>query len=439
MGVLINLMALAHPLHPIKSRSMNKRRNLWVEWCVSSWRPWFWPVYSIYYICWFDFNALTQHDRFMPLKICQKHNPNDTPEAALHNWQPYRNTQVSISTPVCINFELHPGAGDIHICWFNFDALTQGSTYKLTKEQNNIVDPVGIEITTSRPRQHRQLPVVQHDRFMPLKLCQKHNPNDMPEAALDNWQPVWNAQVSISTPVCVNFELRPGAGDIHICWFHSDALAQGNAYKPTKEPINYRGPVEDWTPDDLGSGPCTSFIIYIPYLITAILIIKDIPLSKRHTYQKLVWPCWCIGWFDTVIVSCLVSSVHFSCIVQYALYHNMNIGTMWHCALVSSTPSQSIGLAFGVCVVLVVHFLSIYCIIASCFFIWYVGANANYLTPQYHHRLATYSVCHALHNSQLAGKIDYSLERNIISYNTPTRPENDYMSHWLNKNIGYKP
>ena len=64
----------------------------------------------------------------------------------------------------------------------------------------------------------------------------------MPVAALDNWQPVWNAQVSISTPVCVNFELRPGAGDIHICWFNFDALAQGNAYKPTKGPINYRGP-----------------------------------------------------------------------------------------------------------------------------------------------------------------------------------------------------
>ena len=29
----------------------------------------------------------------------------------------------------------------------------------------------------------------------------------MPGAALDNWQPVWNEQVSISTPVCVNFEL----------------------------------------------------------------------------------------------------------------------------------------------------------------------------------------------------------------------------------------
>ena len=25
-----------------------------------------------------------------------------------------------------------------------------------------------------------------------------HNPNDMPKAALDNWQPIWNAQVSIS-------------------------------------------------------------------------------------------------------------------------------------------------------------------------------------------------------------------------------------------------
>ena len=50
MGVLITPMALAHPLHPIKSRSRNKRRNMWVGWCVSSWRPWFWLVHSIYYI-----------------------------------------------------------------------------------------------------------------------------------------------------------------------------------------------------------------------------------------------------------------------------------------------------------------------------------------------------------------------------------------------------
>ena len=40
-GSLIALMALAHPLRPIHSRSRNKRRNLWVGRCVSSWWPWF--------------------------------------------------------------------------------------------------------------------------------------------------------------------------------------------------------------------------------------------------------------------------------------------------------------------------------------------------------------------------------------------------------------
>ena len=40
-GSLISPMALAHPLHPIDNRSRNKRRNLWVGWCVSSWCSWF--------------------------------------------------------------------------------------------------------------------------------------------------------------------------------------------------------------------------------------------------------------------------------------------------------------------------------------------------------------------------------------------------------------
>ena len=40
-GSLITPMALAHPLHPIDNRSRNKRRNLWVGGCVSSWWPWF--------------------------------------------------------------------------------------------------------------------------------------------------------------------------------------------------------------------------------------------------------------------------------------------------------------------------------------------------------------------------------------------------------------
>ena len=32
-------------------------------------------------------------------------------------------------------------------------------------------------------------------------------------------------------------------------WFNVDALAQGNANKPTKEPINHRGPGGDRTHD----------------------------------------------------------------------------------------------------------------------------------------------------------------------------------------------
>ena len=51
-GSLITPMALAHPLHPIDNRSRNKRRNLWVGRCVSSWWPWF-PSRSsvLIYIC----------------------------------------------------------------------------------------------------------------------------------------------------------------------------------------------------------------------------------------------------------------------------------------------------------------------------------------------------------------------------------------------------
>ena len=55
-GSLIAPMALAHPLHPIANRSKNKRRNLWVGRCGSSWWPWF-PsrssvlIYIYIYMC----------------------------------------------------------------------------------------------------------------------------------------------------------------------------------------------------------------------------------------------------------------------------------------------------------------------------------------------------------------------------------------------------
>ena len=89
---------------------------------------------------------------------------------------------------------------------------------------------MGIELSTFRLRQYRQ-----HFCFMPQKLCQKHNPNRVPQATLDNWRPVWNAQVFISTPVCIDFELCTGSGDIHICWLNFYAPAQENACKPQRK------------------------------------------------------------------------------------------------------------------------------------------------------------------------------------------------------------
>ena len=52
----------------------------------------------------------------------------------------------------------------------------------------------------------------------------------------------------------------------------------------------------------------------------------------------LIWYCYCF---------LSGSKCAFSYIVQYSLYHNMDIGTMWHCTMVSSAPSQFIGLCIG--------------------------------------------------------------------------------------------
>ena len=138
----------------------------------------------------------------------------------------------------------------LHICWFNFDALAQGNAYKPTKEPINYRGPGG-------DRTHD----LQTEATPPAASCPARTLHAT-EIAPKNATPMtcpwlhWTTDnlsgmhmVSISTPVCVNFELRPGAGDIHICWFNFDALAQGNAYKPTKEPINYRGPGGDRTHD----------------------------------------------------------------------------------------------------------------------------------------------------------------------------------------------
>ena len=75
--------------------------------------------------------------------------------------------------------------------------------------------------------------------------------------------------------------------------------------------------------------------------------------SNKHTYQTLVWPWWCVGWYDTIIHSRLVWKVHFNYIFQDSLYHNMDMGTVWHCALVSWNPITVYKTGFGVCAVLV--------------------------------------------------------------------------------------
>ena len=63
-----------------------------------------------------------------------------------------------------------------------------------------IVDPAGIEHATSRLIQHCQLPVVQHNRFVSLKLYKKHNPTGILEVALDNWLPVWKHRCRFQLP-----------------------------------------------------------------------------------------------------------------------------------------------------------------------------------------------------------------------------------------------
>ena len=166
----------------------------------------------------------------------------------------------------------------IFFCWFNFDALAQGNAYKPTKEPINYRGPGGdrthdLQTEATPPAASCPARTLHATEIAP----KKRNSNDMPVAALDNWQPVWNAQVSISTPVCVNFELRPGAGDIHFCWFNFDALAQGNAYKPTKEPINYRGP----------GASCSSCTVYKwSWRVTERQIYEQTDIQMRSEAQR---------------------------------------------------------------------------------------------------------------------------------------------------------
>ena len=239
----------------------------------------------VLHFCWFNFDALAQGNAYKPTKepINYRGPGGDrthdlqteaTPPAAscpartLHATEIAPKNATPMTCPwlhwttdnpsgmhrcqfqhLCVNFELRPGAGDIHFCWFNFDALAQGNAYKPTKEPINYRGPGGdrthdlqTEATppaASCPARTLHATEIAPKNATPMTCPWLHwttdNPSGMHRCQFQH--------------LCVNFELRPGAGDIHFCWFNFDALAQGNAYKPTKEPINYRGPGGDRTHD----------------------------------------------------------------------------------------------------------------------------------------------------------------------------------------------
>ena len=92
----------------------------------------------------------------------------------------------------------------LHICWFNFDALAQGNAYKPTKEPINYRGPGGdrthdLQTEATPPAASCPARTLHATEIAP----KKRNSNDVPVAALDNWQPVWNAHgVNFNTCVC---------------------------------------------------------------------------------------------------------------------------------------------------------------------------------------------------------------------------------------------
>ena len=74
-----------------------------------------------------------------------------------------------------------------------FYALAQENTYNPQRSREIVMLNAGIDLTMFRLRQYRQLPVVQHIRLMPQRLCQKS-------------QFKWQGQDSINTCVYTWFE-----------------------------------------------------------------------------------------------------------------------------------------------------------------------------------------------------------------------------------------
>ena len=124
----------------------------------------------------------------------------------------------------------------------NFDALEQGNAYKPKKEPINYRETCGIELMTSRRRPHRKLPVILHVRLMPLKYVQNTISMTCPRLhwKTDNPSKRRRYQFQHSCVLILNCALALAINTF--VGFNFDAQAQGNAFKPTEEPKNYRGP-----------------------------------------------------------------------------------------------------------------------------------------------------------------------------------------------------
>ena len=77
-----------------------------------------------------------------------------------------------------------------HVCWFNLDAMALGNVYKLTKEPVNYRGPCGERTHYFQTEATPPAASCQARSLHATESVSKHNRNDKPEAALDNWQPV---------------------------------------------------------------------------------------------------------------------------------------------------------------------------------------------------------------------------------------------------------
>ena len=119
---------------------------------------------------------------------------------------------------------------------------------------------------------------------------------------------------------------------------------------------------------------CISNNVWIDYVIyyyshgTSISSPSHPMGSRSRNKHRNLWDGWCLSWGPwswsvySIYYTCNIHTVYYICIlsnwnrlflrdlnfiVQDYLYHDMYIGRIWHCALVSWTPSQAIGLIFG--------------------------------------------------------------------------------------------